>query len=155
MSAWNVNYNRAVAERIGDDIKRGKHLSGFAAAEDKLKYLQGVLQSVLNEAAWWRDKADRAAMHYDGMQKQLRENPQDFSPEHAREVSSKSPSALYDLAAKLKAGERRLYEAMTSVGEILKHVQNAHDRAQADSVMISDKIARAIDLMNSYLKVTF
>lgn len=155
MSEWNVNYNSAVAERIGDDIKCGKHLSGFVNAEDKLMYLQGVLKNVLSEASWWRDKAEQAAMHYDGMQKQLRENPQDFSSEHAREVCGKSPAALYDMTAKLKAGESRLYEAINSVGEIIKHVQNAQERAQADSVMIYDKIARAIDLMNSYLDVAY
>lgn len=155
MSAWNIDYNKHVAESVGDKVKRGKHLSGFTDAEDKLNALSRLLENILFEAEWWGKKCDSAAMHYEYAQKQYAENPQDYSPSHAQEVNSKSPQELSACAAQLKDVADNARLAVNSVKEILSKISRARDAAGDSGQKIAARVSNAVYLMDCYLKVGF
>lgn len=155
MSAWNINFNSSNAEEVYEDIKKGKHLSGFSAAVAKLNALRGKLQSMLNDAEWWGGKCQSSAEHYDYAQQQLKDHPNDFSEESAREVNSKSPAMLYDYASALSEGVNKIKDAIEAVDSILEKLDLAENKAKEESGKILKKITNAIDLMDSYLHVEF
>lgn len=151
----NVNFNRNTAESVYDSIKKGKHLEGFTHAEDKLETLKSKLESLLFDAKWWGDKCESAAVHYEHMQKQLQAHPEDFSDDNKWEANSKSPQKLYEYAAILSGGASKLQDAINKVNEILTDFKHAKDEAEERGKKVLDKIKQAIDLMDSYLKVSF
>lgn len=155
MSGRNVDYNRNTAECVYNDIRKGKHLKGFSVAEEKLGYLKSELESIRFDAEWWGAKCKESADHYNYMQEQLRQNPQDFSDDHAIEVSRKSPQVLYGYAAVLKEGENKLRTAIIKINDILKMLNYAKDAAEKSGKTVLDKISHAIGLMDSYLRVNF
>lgn len=155
MNGWNIGFRSDVAQSVYDAVEKGKHLKGFFVAEEKLNDLKNALESALFDCEWWGDKCEQEANHYAYMQKQLQENPQDFSDEHAREVTRKSPQVLYAYADRLKQGADDLRASVHSVEEILKYLQNAKECAQEDSKKVLAKITHAVDLMDTYLRVRF
>ena len=155
MSDRNIEFNKSVAEAIGDEVKRCKHLAGFGVAESKLKSLKGMLEGALFDAEWWRDKCESAAIHYEHLQKQYNDNPADFSESHAQEVNGKSPQTLSSYAEELKSGADKLRAAIESVGEMLDNLERAKDCAVEQSKAVADKIFYAVELMDKYLQVEF
>lgn len=155
MSGWNVEFNSHVEESVYNAVQSGKHLKGFSIAEQKLNDLKSLLDKIRFDCDWWREKCESEADHYAYMQKQLRENPNDFSEEHAREVSSKSPQVFYEYSAKLKEGANKLRDAISYINEILNNLERARDDAEEDGKKVSDKIMHAIELMEEYLRVSF
>ena len=155
MSGWGIDYNSGVAERICDSVCGGKHLKGFDSAEHKLGLLKSALEKILFDAEWWGEKCYNAANHYQAMQKDLAERPGDFSESHAREAVSKSPQTLFAYADELKSGQSRLHDAITSVDEMLKRLQNAKHDATEGGKKVTVKISHAIELMARYLHVDF
>lgn len=155
MNAWNINFNSSNAEGVYEDLKKGKHLSGFSAAVAKLNALRGKLQSMLNDAEWWGGKCQSAAEHYDYAQQQLKDHPNDFSEESARKANSKSPSMLYSYASALSEGVNKINGAIEAVDSILEKLDSAVTEAEEESKRVLEKITNAIDLMDSYLRVEF
>lgn len=155
MSGWNIDFNKSIAEAIGDEVKCCKHLAGFDVASNKLKSLKSKLEGALFDAEWWASKCDSAATHYEHLQKQYNDNPADFSASHAQEVNGKSPQTLSSYAAALKSGADKLRAAIESVGEMLSNLERAKDDAVEQSKAVADKIFYAVELMDKYLHVEF
>lgn len=153
--SWNVNFNKNTAENVYSAVQKNKHLKGFYCAEDKLNDLKNKLENLLFEAEWWGGKCKEAADHYAYMQKQYQDNPNDFSDAHAREVNNKSSQMLYDYVTALSGGASKLRDAINAVTEILTKIKYAEDDAKEESKKVLEKITHAIDLMDSYLRVSF
>lgn len=152
---WNINFNKSAAENIYYAVERHRHLTGFLKAEDKLNNLKSRLENLLSEIEWVIDKCKKSADHYAYMQKELQANPEDFSDEHAREVSSKSPQILYEYVADLNSGASKVRDAINAIGNILDKIKHAENEAEEESKKVLEKITHAIELMDSYLRVSF
>lgn len=152
---WNIRFNNYTAEQVYESVKLDKHLIGFDNAESKLNTLKNKLEELFFDANWWKDKCENAAVHYENMQRNLYEHPEDFSEENVKEANSKSPQLLYDIANALEDGTHKLQGALSKINYILKNLKLAKDESKDESKKVLDKISNAIDLMEKYLGVNF
>ena len=88
---WPINFDKAIADDIWVEIKRGDHLVGFSNAETKVRNLLSLLESLKSEVDSLRYNYEFAAERYAAMQMELRESPDKFSPANAQEIQRKSP----------------------------------------------------------------
>lgn len=153
--SWSIDFDKYIAESVYSSVENGNHLTGFSKAQDELTNLKYKLENMLFDCEWWGGKCESTAEHYDYMQKQLQDNPDDFSDDHAREVQSQSPEVLYNYAAALRGGTIILQEAIARINEISTNISNAKNEAEAGQKNVLDKIKQAIELMDEYLGVRF
>lgn len=152
---WFINFDKAIADDIWVEVKRGDHLIGLSNAETKVRSLLSLLESLESEADSLRYNCEFAAERYAAMQRELRESPDKFSPASAQEIQRKSPQALYDYAAALDEGCRTISNARGKIYDMLKRLESAIFNAQNSAKEVLRKIDHAVELMEEYLKVTF